>query len=144
MSKFNSFADVVELIIKNIDMKKVEEPNFQNELLNDFKKGFMAVYGKDTVNASDCEDDDGYALIPGIIKNAIGQEFVGLLSINIHDGGELTASSTQFLTKDYGLVSLNRMKKILSEMELKLFYPFSYRLAIELEGCYKIDDDEYC
>ncbi|MGV6935980.1 hypothetical protein ACWA2B_10740 [Paenibacillus sp. CMM36] len=137
MSKIGRFLNIIDIITKNIEKDRVEDGEYQHKLAKDFKTAFVSVYAKESVNAIDCETDKGYALIPAFIKNSIGNEYVGLVDICVLDGGELNASQTQFLTNDYGWVTLERLREVISELELQFFFPFKYKPLIKIEDCYK-------
>lgn len=79
-------------------------------------------------------DDNGFAIVPSLVKVAGGNVYLALLDICVQDSGE--HYGTQFFFSKYGVVRQDELKKRLSKEECTAIFPYKYRPLVEIEDDY--------
>ena len=98
------------------------------------KECFKEVYGGLRIEPEQTEGSDGFALIPGRIKDSDGKEYFALLDIDVSSSGEFWGG--QFLHPREGFMRIHKdeMKEKLTEEERNKFNPIRYHLHVDVHG----------
>lgn len=130
MSKISLFLAKVNNYPGNINWKEIMDKDYQKELTEKLVSMFEEVYGTTLLTWRECEDDEGFAEIPGTILAKDGKEYVALLSINVEDSGE-HYGTTLFHPK-YGFLDQENFSEKLSKEDIENIIPYKYRLLATL------------
>jgi hypothetical protein len=137
-SKMQQYNLQVNLTLVKIDpenLKKIEDDDMIEEVGKELVEKFKQVYGDYSVSDADCEDDEGFAIVPVIIQTSQNKRYLGLVDVSLKDSGE--HYDTIFFTNK-GLFH----QEELSEQDKKLIIPYRYRPLVEIVG--DIHSEQYC
>lgn len=88
MAKNDLYINKVNSTLKTIDFGKLEDETEKEILKTKLVEAFVDTYGNDFITDEDCMEDEGFASIPSMIIDSNGKEYVGLIDVNVVDGGE--------------------------------------------------------
>ncbi|MFW6024959.1 MAG: hypothetical protein ACOCRX_01320 [Candidatus Woesearchaeota archaeon] len=125
MGKIEKYLGKINEYAKEINWDKTLDGSYKTRILEDMVQFFTNVYGTDFLTGKDCEEDDGFAEVPGTILANDGTEYVVLLSLNIIDSGE--HYGTTLIHPKYGFIRQEEFNSKLSKEEISEIIPYRYR-----------------
>lgn len=88
MKNSELYISEINDILGGVKFSELESQQKKDLLQNLIHEAFISVYEKDFINVEDCEEDEGFATVPALIRDAEGREYVGLIDVCVQDSGE--------------------------------------------------------
>jgi hypothetical protein len=128
MSKINQYIDFINEELNNgIDVAMLETEDVIDKLKLKLVELFKKVYETDSISWSDCDEDDGFALVPALIETYEKKQYIALIDVSVQDSGE--HYDTIFFTHK-GLIHQEELK----ENGILDVVPYRYKPLIEILG----------
>jgi len=127
MNKDKQYVKKVEGILNKVNFEELNQEPKKELLKNEFHKAFLEIYRKESIEASDCVKNEGFAFIPALIKDSECREYVGLLDVCVQDSGELYGVTV--VTTD-GVKTQNES----GDFNNFITFPYQYKPLIEIIG----------